>query len=186
MPYAQSCPSLWDPHGLWPTRFLCPQNFPGKNTEAGCHFLLQGISPTQESSPCFLCLLPCSMILYRWAIYSQFSWIRKWISLVECSLPLLYFAPQTESRFKTVHQIHSRLRNNTVQFFLLLNKKTDLFREDATCFVLAHKKSGWLLSSMTPSQSFLTAQCCPEWRSTEGWIHMQVPAGISVGLHFKR
>ena len=25
-----------------------PWNFPGKNTGAGCHFLLQGISPTQE------------------------------------------------------------------------------------------------------------------------------------------
>ena len=23
---------------------LCPWNFPGKNTEVGCHFLLQGIS----------------------------------------------------------------------------------------------------------------------------------------------
>ena len=32
--------SLW-PHGLWPTRFLCPWNSPGKNTEVGCRFLLQ-------------------------------------------------------------------------------------------------------------------------------------------------
>ena len=36
--------SLW-PHGLWPTR--CFWNFPGKNTGAGCHFLLQGIVLTQ-------------------------------------------------------------------------------------------------------------------------------------------
>ena len=35
------------PHGLQPTRFLCPSNFPGKNTAVGCHFLLQGIFPTQ-------------------------------------------------------------------------------------------------------------------------------------------
>ena len=28
------------PHGLWPTRFLCPWDFPGKNTGVGCHFLL--------------------------------------------------------------------------------------------------------------------------------------------------
>ena len=26
------------PHGLQPTRLLCPWNFPGKNTEVGCHF----------------------------------------------------------------------------------------------------------------------------------------------------
>ena len=33
------------PHELWPTKFLCPWNFPGKNTGVGCHFLLQGIFP---------------------------------------------------------------------------------------------------------------------------------------------
>ena len=32
--------SLW-PHGLQPARLLCPWNSPGKNTGAGCHFLLQ-------------------------------------------------------------------------------------------------------------------------------------------------
>ena len=33
------------PHGLQPTRLLCPQNFPGKNAAVGCHCLLQGIFP---------------------------------------------------------------------------------------------------------------------------------------------
>ena len=28
------------PHELYPTRFLCPWDFPGKNTGVGCHFLL--------------------------------------------------------------------------------------------------------------------------------------------------
>ena len=32
-------------HGLWPTRLLCPWDSPGKNTEVGCHFLLQGDLP---------------------------------------------------------------------------------------------------------------------------------------------
>ena len=31
-------------------RFLCPWNLPGKNTAVGCHFLLQGIFPTQGSN----------------------------------------------------------------------------------------------------------------------------------------
>ena len=35
------------PHGLYPARLLCPWNSPGKNTGVGCHFLLQGIFPTQ-------------------------------------------------------------------------------------------------------------------------------------------
>ena len=32
--------SLW-PHGLKPTRFLCPWDSPSKNTAVGCHALLQ-------------------------------------------------------------------------------------------------------------------------------------------------
>ena len=38
-------------HGLQPASLLYPQNFPGKNTGAGCHFLLQGLFPTQGSNP---------------------------------------------------------------------------------------------------------------------------------------
>ena len=41
---------LW-PHGLLPIRLLCQWNFPSKNTGASCNFLLQGIFPTQGSSP---------------------------------------------------------------------------------------------------------------------------------------
>ena len=33
--------------GLYFARLLCPWDFPGKNTGVGCHFLLQGIFPTQ-------------------------------------------------------------------------------------------------------------------------------------------
>ena len=39
------------PHGLYPARLLCPWDFPGKNIGVGCHVLLQGIFPTQESNP---------------------------------------------------------------------------------------------------------------------------------------
>ena len=48
----------WRPHGLQPARLLlCPWHFPGKNTGVGCHFLLQGIFPTQGSNLCLLHLL---------------------------------------------------------------------------------------------------------------------------------
>ena len=46
----QLCSTLW-PHGLWPTRLLCPWDSPGKNTGGGCHSLLQGIVPTQGQNP---------------------------------------------------------------------------------------------------------------------------------------
>ena len=36
---AQLCPTLLQPHGLWPTRLFCPWDCPGKNGGLGCHFL---------------------------------------------------------------------------------------------------------------------------------------------------
>ena len=36
---------------------LCPWDFPGKNSGVGCHFLSQGIFPTQGSNSCLLLLL---------------------------------------------------------------------------------------------------------------------------------
>ena len=45
-------------------RLLCPWNFPGKNTGVGCHFLLQGIFPTEGSNLSLLCHLHCRQILY--------------------------------------------------------------------------------------------------------------------------
>ena len=51
-------------HGLWPTRFLCPWDSPGKNTGACCHFLLQSIFLIQGSN---LNLLQRRQILHRWA-----------------------------------------------------------------------------------------------------------------------
>ena len=50
------CPTL-QPSGLQPARLFCPWASPGKNAEVGCHNLLQGIFPTQESNPHFLGLL---------------------------------------------------------------------------------------------------------------------------------
>ena len=40
------------PWAIQPARLLSPWNFPGENTGAGCHFLLQGIFPAQGLSTC--------------------------------------------------------------------------------------------------------------------------------------
>ena len=45
------CTTLLRPHGWQPARLLCPWHCPGKTTRVGCHFLLQGIFPTQGSNP---------------------------------------------------------------------------------------------------------------------------------------
>ena len=57
-----SCSVMFDfllPLGLQPTRLLCPWNSP-KNTGFGCHFLLQGIFPTQGSNRCLLHASPAT------------------------------------------------------------------------------------------------------------------------------
>ena len=50
------------PHGLLPTRLLCPWDSPGKKTGVSCHILLQRIFPTQGLNPP---LLNCRQILYH-------------------------------------------------------------------------------------------------------------------------
>ena len=46
---AKSCSTLCDP--MDPASLLCPWDFPGKNTEVGCYFLLQGVFLTQGLNP---------------------------------------------------------------------------------------------------------------------------------------
>ena len=41
--------SMW-PHGLQPTRLLCPWDLPGKSTRLGCHALFQGSSQPRDGT----------------------------------------------------------------------------------------------------------------------------------------
>ena len=52
----RSCLTLWEPMNQ-PARLLHPWDFLGRNIRVGCHFLLQGIFPTQESNLHLVCLL---------------------------------------------------------------------------------------------------------------------------------
>ena len=65
-------------HGPCSTRLLCPWISPGKNTGVGCHFLLQGIFPTQGSNLRLLC---GRQILYHWAAREVKPFI-PWASLI--------------------------------------------------------------------------------------------------------
>ena len=47
---AKSCTTL-QPHGLYPSRLLCPRVLPSKTTGVGWHFLLQGVFLTQRLNP---------------------------------------------------------------------------------------------------------------------------------------
>jgi len=63
---AKSCLTLLWPRDCNHARLLCPWDSPGKNTGVGCHFLLQGIFPTQQSNSH---LLHCRGIPYHWATW---------------------------------------------------------------------------------------------------------------------
>ena len=54
------------PHGLQPTRLLCPWDFLGKNIGVVCHFLLQEIFLTQG--------LNLGFLHYRQMIYHLSHW----------------------------------------------------------------------------------------------------------------
>ena len=79
------------------TRLLHPWDFLGKSTGVGCHFLLQGIFPTQGSNPG---LLHCRQTLYRLSHQGRLYLINisffphyciscTWITIVSIFLPIL-------------------------------------------------------------------------------------------------
>ena len=61
--FTEACERQIQCHGVTAPLSL---GFPGKNTWVGCHFLLQGVFPTQGLNSC---LLHCRWILYNWATW---------------------------------------------------------------------------------------------------------------------
>ena len=62
---AQSCLTFCNHMNCSPPGSSVPWNFPGRNIGVGCHFLLQGIFPTQALNLHLLCLLHCRRVLYQ-------------------------------------------------------------------------------------------------------------------------
>jgi len=61
-----------------PIQLLCAWDFPGKNTGAGCHFLLQGIFPDQGSNLCLSGLKWDSFVSNTWLqICKRSCWVRQ-------------------------------------------------------------------------------------------------------------
>ena len=74
----QSCPTLCD-------RIVFSWDSPSKNTGVGCHFLLQGICPTQGLN---LVLLHCRQILYRLSYQGKLHFLL-WLNNITC-MDILY------------------------------------------------------------------------------------------------
>ena len=85
--------TTWEPFAYaWSLshgQFLCSRDFPGKSTEVGCHFLLQGIFLTQGSKLNLLYLLHSRQILYplRHQGNPLFAYIRMSTSISSKDLP---------------------------------------------------------------------------------------------------
>ena len=97
------------PHGLYPTRFPCSWDFPGKNTGVSCHFLLQVIVLIQGLKLCLFCLLHC-----HW----QAS-----------SLPI---APPGKCLLQSSNNRHS---NWNLQYFLIKKKKRRRKKENISKWI---------------------------------------------------
>ena len=143
----------------YPTRLLCPWEFPGKNTGVGCHFLLQGVFPTQGSNPCLLRLL-------HWQVVS--------LSLSHLGIPLEKDMGQEIHQAQQLH-LHERPRSHpSAQFFCPLTQTGGewLPQWEPRCL--------WVLlrcHSPFSHQTFYTVLCRPK-------VHMPTDSSPSqVQLH---
>ena len=87
--------------GLWPTRLLCPWNFPGKHTGVSSHSLLQEIFPTQGSNPG---RLHCKQILYYLSHQGR-HWPVEHTAITDPNLSCLV-QPKCSSASVTIHSKH--------------------------------------------------------------------------------
>ena len=130
----QACLTLSDPRGCGPHRLLCPWDSPGRNVGAGCHFLLQGIFPTQGPNP----------VSY---IAGGF--------LNHCAIWEAHYCP------RNYHYASKRLGNNTWYLIVTWWSVSDLFfkvilaiitlGKDVCCFVS-------LINFLFPKQSYSIAE----------------------------
>ena len=82
------------PHGLQPTRLLCPWDFPGKSTGVGCHYLLQYSFLVVRYS----CLLSAGGLqallclkVYSWCIHGERCTLCPPTPPPSCSSPFHHF-----------------------------------------------------------------------------------------------
>ena len=80
----QSCLTLCNPRGLYPSRLPCPWDSPGKTTGVGCHALLQGIFPPPGRGP----VSPTAPALAGRFFTTGATWDAVYINSFPDSLPL--------------------------------------------------------------------------------------------------
>ena len=112
---AQSCPTLCDPMDCSPP-VGCPYDFPCKNTEVSCHFLLQGIFLTQELNLRLLSWQAVSLALHQLGS-PIFTWtLANWLPLLQASQQLVAEKrlPQPEETEKSFQEF---FKTRSIQFY---------------------------------------------------------------------
>ena len=106
-----------------PTRFLCPWDYPDKNTGAGCHFLLQGIFSTQGLNPNLIHLL-------HWqAQYSCFK-LKSDCSHLNCNIWILWTHPSCK---KSAFLLSSSFAVLNLTYSLINSRKSHRANQKCSC-----------------------------------------------------
>ena len=155
----------------------------GFPTGMGCHFLSQGIFPTQELNPH---LLHCRWILYHWATWETHlgvSLSKKEISTVDVPLWSLEFA------------CYSQECSPNWYILLVYGEISDCscvcqsprIGEDSYLIVSIWSSglsATWLKTNMSASipELFLSWVCCREGRKRKHWITQNMAASVLASI----
>ena len=104
---AQSCPTLCNPMACSPPDSSVHGNSPSKNTEVGCHALLQGIFLTQGSNPGLPHCLAHSKCYIRILLFTQSCLTL--FNPMDCSTP----------GFPVLHQLLEFAQLNSIESVVL-------------------------------------------------------------------
>jgi len=118
-------------------------NFPGKNTGAGCHFLLQEIFPTQGLNLHLLNLLHC-----RWILYHCTTWEVPFIHVVKINSPNMTLSP-SRCRLSSERFWDSPEMIQVVMTEMLLDHKSEILKDIFAPLILGFSCQGGYGGSQT-------------------------------------
>ena len=119
--------------GLQPARLLCPWDFPGRNTRVGCHFLLQGIFPTQLDACVLISVLDLrfgshSINNSSWELYQSHWWTWNWAELKKVVIIISVRVVKTQKpnfKFSFTQSVHGQLSRTLFSFSFLKSLFTE-------------------------------------------------------------
>ena len=116
--------SFW-PHGLQPSRLFCPWNFPGNNTDMGCHFSLPGALPHAGIEHASLVSLALAgrffTISTTWEVHTTLMiiYIFKLNSCFCFSLSLFLLIVFYKKNFETIEHLPLTITHSLIRFGIL-------------------------------------------------------------------